>query len=486
MASIAESLTIALQHHQAGRLQEAEVVYRQILQTQPQHPDALHLLGVVAHQRGCDDVAIELIAKAIALNPSVPEYHNNLGNALQERGEFDAAIASLRRAVALNPGYAEAHANLGNVLSEQDRLEEAITCYRQALFLKSDYPGARMNLGNAFRAFGRINEALECYRRVLRLDPGFTEARWNMSLALLLSGQFQEGWREYECRWELERARGRKRSFSQPEWDGSDIRGRTILVYVEQGIGDTLQFIRYAPLVAKRGARVVVECHPSMQSLVATVEGVAQVVAQGDALPEFDVHASLLSLPRICGTTLDTIPANVPYFTPHSRLACAWKGKLASDQQSFKVGLAWAGGSSDRKRDCPLALFAPLAKVRGVTFHSLQKGEAEKQAVDPPHGMVLRDVSSALNDFADTAALIGNLDLVITIDTSVAHLAGAMGKPVWTMLRFAADWRWLLKREDSPWYPTMRLFRQGRPGDWPGVVADVAEALGQLMRRREK
>nr|MBI3614208.1 glycosyltransferase family protein [Nitrospirota bacterium] len=484
MPTPSEALQVALRHHTAGNLAEAEQIYRGILASDPRHADALHLLGVIAHQTGRDDLAAELIAQAIALNPSVAEYHNNLGNALKEMGRPDEAVSYLRQALALKPEYVDAHYNLGNVLNEQDRLEEAIECYRYALSLKPQHAGACVNLGNGFRSLGRISEALDCYRQALRIEPDFVDARWNRACALLLSGNLADGWNEYECRWELERARSRRRNFPQPLWDGSDISGRNMLLHAEQGIGDTLQFVRYAPLVAKRGARVVLECHPALKSLLETVEGVAQVVSAGEPLPEFDLHSPLLSLPRAFRTTLETIPKTVPYVRASRELVRMWKEMPELGGKSLKVGVAWAGGTSDPKRDCGLSMFASLAKLEGVQLYSLQKGEAAKQAANPSEGMALFDLTAGLNDFADTAALISHLDLVISIDTAVAHLAGAMGRPVWTLLRFAPDWRWMLAREDSPWYPTMRLFRQEKPGDWSGVFARVTQELHGVAKKR--
>jgi hypothetical protein len=252
------------------------------------------------------------------------------------------------------------------------------------------------------------------------------------------------------------------------------------LLHSEQGFGDTIQFIRYAPLLARQGARVVVECQPELRSLLRGVEGVQHLLAQGEPLPPFDLHAPLLSLPLAFGTRLGSIPAQVPYLKADPALAEAWRGKVAGDGRRLKIGLAWAGSPArkgDRQRSVSLSALAPLAAVKGADFYSLQKGPAAEQAKNPPPEMRLMDLTAELKDFADTAALIASLDLVISVDTAVAHLAGAMARPVWTLLEFVPAWRWLLDREDSPWYPTMRLFRQPSRGDWGSVVRRVAEAL---------
>ena len=451
MASIAESLNIALQHHQAGRLQEAEAIYRQILQVHPNHPGAHHLLGMIAYQVGRYDVAVEYVKRAIALNPAVAEFHNNLGTVYLDQGLSDQALVHLNKALQLQPDYVEAHYNLGNALRDQ----------------------------------GKFEAAMAQYRRALRHNPDYAGAHWNLSLVLLLTGNFKDGWQEYEWRWEADVGKPWKRDFPQPLWDGTDLSGKTILLHAEQGFGDTLQFIRYAPLVAKHGAQVIIECQPEMKSLLQSVEGVTRLAAKGEPLPDFDVHAPLLRLPMAFETMLDTIPTQVPYITADPERAAVWRRRIAGKRNTFKVGLAWSGNptqGNDRNRSCSLAMYAALGRVRDVAFYSLQKGEAAKQTASPLDGMALIDFTGDLHDFADTAALMSNLDLIISVDTSVAHLAGAVGKPVWTLLTFAPDWRWLLEREDCPWYPTMRLFRQERPGDWPGAVARAAEALQDMVR----
>ncbi len=521
--TIRDAIRIALQLHQAGRLEDAAKVYRQVLEQEPNNPDALHLMGVLAHQQGRQEAAFEYVRQAIRVSPFASEYYNNLGeicramgkrddavacfekaielspdyvvaqvnlgNALQQSGRLHEAIAAYRKALDINPNIAAAHNNLGYTLAEMGRLDEALASYRTAVELKPDYIDALLNLGNALQANGQVEEAIASFQRVIDMRPDNAGAHWNKSLALLLKGEFREGWAEHEWRWRRTNFTSPCRNFSQPQWKGEEVRGRTVLLHAEQGFGDTIQFVRYAPLAAERGARVIVECQPEMVALAQGMEGVAQAVPAGQMLPPFDLHTPLLSLPLAFGTTLETIPDKVPYMNPPPALAQAWREKAPPEKGRRKVGLAWAGSPTrqdDRYRSLPLSAFAPLAAAKAVTFYSLQKGKPAEHAGEAPPGITMVDLTDDLRDFADTAALIANLDLVITVDTAVAHLAGAMAKPVWVLLEFAPAWRWLLGRSDSPWYPTMRLFRQSKRGDWEGVLAQVAAESGRWARASQK
>jgi tetratricopeptide (TPR) repeat protein len=478
-------VNLGMAFQEQGKLDEAIGLYRHALALKPAYAEAHFNLGVALQQQGMQNDAIEHYRSALSLTPSFAAASYNLGNAFQLQGKLDEAIACYLAALRLNPGHAEAHNNVGNALQKQGRLDEAIAHYVTAIGLKPDDAVTRNNLGHAFHAQGKRRKAIEQYRRALSLNPHFADAHVNYSLTLLLTGKFREGWKEYEWRWDSGVLEREKRPFPQPLWDGSKIAGRTILLHAEQGMGDTLQFIRYAPLVAKRGAKVIVECQPEMKELLASVEGVTHLAAKGEPLPDFDVHAPLMRLPLAFGTTLETIPARVPYISINPKLARVWRDRVRPAKSAFKVGLAWAGRPghvNDRNRSSRLGDFLPLAKVRGVAFYSLQKGEAARETAAPPDGMAVIDETASLNDFADTAALISNLDLVICVDTAVAHLAGAMGKSVWLVLPFVPDWRWLLDREDTPWYPTMKLFRQQRPGDWQSVFRRVAETLQVMVK----
>jgi len=541
--TVPKAFELALQQHQAGRLAEAEALYRQILAADPRHADALHLMGVVAHQVGQNEVAVGLIRQAIALKPHFPEAHYNLGNALCEKGCVDEAIAAYSRAIALQPNfpesyynlgnglrgkgrvdeaiaaygkaivlrpnYSEAYSNLGVALSDRGQLDEAIAASRQAIALRANYPEAYNNLGIALQGKGELDQAIAAYRQAIALHFNYAEAHVNLAFVLLVRGDFLAGWEEYEWRWTLKEAGSLQRNFTPPQWDGGPLEGRTLLLHAEQGLGDAIQFIRYLPRVAQGGGNIILECQPELERLFRRITPDLLVLARGQTLPAFDVHCSLLSLPRVFFTDLTNLPRNAPYLHADAADATVWRERLSGPGSSIrppglpqsrdpsgpdlKVGLVWAGGptnTNDRNRSVKLASLARLAEVPGVRFISLQKGAAAAEARNLPLGMELIDVAEELKDFADTAALLANLDLVIAVDTAVVHLAGAMGRPVWTLLPFAPDWRWLLARSDSPWYPTMRLFRQPAPGDWDSVIVRVARELGVLgsgdaIRRRD-
>ena len=493
--NILQAFDDAIQHHQSGRLAEAEAIYRQILAVRPRHGGTLHLLGIIAHQLGKNEVAVDLISQSIALEPGFADFHCNLGNALLDLGRVDEATAEYRRAIQIQPGLPKAHNNLGNALSENGKLEDATASYRQAIAvysraitLKPDLAEAHTNLGTALGDKGRLDEAIAAHRQAIALKPDFPDAHHNMGLAMLLHGKFLEGWEEHEWRWKCRDFARLPRNFTQPQWDGGPIEGRTILLQAEQGIGDAIQFIRYLPLVAQRGGRIIIQCQPQLKRLFQVMVPDLTVLEGSQPLPTFDTHLPLLSLSRIFATDLASIPQNVPYLHAGTENAAIWRNRLKTCSVSLKVGLVWAGNpafKTDRLRSPRhLSLYAPLGRVEGVQFFSLQKGEAASQARTPPAGMTLHDWTDELRDFADTAALAENLDLIITSDTSMAHLAGAMGKRVWVMLPFSADWRWLRDRSDSPWYPTMRLFRQRRPAAWEPVVDEVRGELEELVRSR--
>ncbi|MDR3438543.1 tetratricopeptide repeat protein [Telmatospirillum sp.] len=481
---------VAIEHHRAGRLADAERLYRLVLAADPRHADSLNLLGVIAAQTGHADLAIDRIGQAIAIDEGVASYHNNLGEVLRQAGRLTDAMGHFRRALDLTPDYADAHNNLGAVCHGLGHLDEAIIHYRQALSLRPDYPEALNNLGAACQEQGELDEAARCYREALArgFDDGKTRA--NLGTVLLAKGDFKEGWRLYEWRERGDRPLVVPRHVEQPRWRGDDLAGRTLLLHGEQGLGDCLQFARYATLAASRGACVILEVPPALRRLLATVPGVAMAISAGDPLPPFDCHLPLMSAPYLFGTEPDSIPADIPYVRPDPAAVASWSRRLAA-LSGVKAGLVWAGAprpddlrvnAIDRRRSMALAQMAPILGVAGVSFVSLQKGAAAVQIAALAQDVRPLDPMDEIGDFADTAALVANLDLVISVDTAVAHLAGAMGKPVWILSRFDNCWRWLTEREDSPWYPTARLFRQKAPGDWPEVVARVADALGQKDR----
>jgi tetratricopeptide (TPR) repeat protein len=533
---------------QASRLPEAVAAFERALRLQPDLARAHHNLGIGLAQQGRPDDAQASVRRAVELSPDYVEAHYNLGNLLCERGRREEAVASYHRALRLRPDYTDALNNLANCLTELRRPGEAAVFLEQAVRLRPDFAEAWGNLGLARADLGRFHAAVAAYREALRLNPRYAEAqanlacayhlmgrvgeaeaafrlalwlnsdsasaRWNRSLLLLQAGQFEEGWREYEWRWKRPRApvyTGVARRFRQPQWDGSPLEGRTILLTMEQGLGDMIQFIRYAGPLKERGGRVVVECPHFLARLFATCPGVDQVVAEGGALPDFDTHVPVLSLPGLCGTRLETVPATVPYLAPDPDRAAEWRRKLETVPE-FKVGIVWQGNPHhkwDRWRSVPLAAFESLARVPGVRLFSLQHGRGAEQLTGlesllqlaeagtptPPAGadvpaaaprcrFPVTALAAASNDFAETAAAAVNMDLIVTVDTATAHLAGALGVPVWVLVHRMADWRWLFGREESPWYPTMRLFRQRRLGRWGPVIRRVARELRRAAVHR--
>jgi tetratricopeptide (TPR) repeat protein len=470
-----------------GQLDDAIAAYREAIALNPNSSDAYSNLGnVLKDQRRLDD-AIAAHRQAIALRPNFAEAQSNLAAALKDNGLLDDAIAAYRQAIFLRPNYAEAHTNLGNALKDKGRLEEAIAACRQVVALYPNSPEAHSNLGTALQDHGLLDDAGAAYRQAIALNPNLAEAHYNLSLLFLARGDFPPGWEEYEWRRKRQSVPFSLSGFAEPKWDGRPLEGRTLLLHAEQGFGDSIQFIRYLPMVAQRGGKIIIECRANLQRLFQMMAGKCQVVASGQPMPAFDLHCPLLSLPGVFGTTLATIPNIVPYLEADAEDVRSWRRRLSEHSQVVKVGLVWAGSpvhKNDRNRSIKLASLAPLRKAPGVCFFSLQKGNAAAEAHSPHSDMELVDWSEELKDFADTAALIANLDLVIGVDTAVVHLAGAMGKPVWTLLPFAADWRWLLNREDNPWYPSMRLFRQSSWGDWGGVITRVAEALSLWTKNR--
>src|SRR5262245_39234268 len=522
MESSTGLLDQALEHVQNGRLAEAEELCRRILAAEPRHCDAWNTLGAIARLKGDCGAAVECTQRALAIKAEFPEALNNLGLALEGLDRFDEASVCFQRAIERSPQLAAAHYNLGNMLRRQGRLMEALTRYEMAIELEPDYAAACNNIGTI--VWGEGNPAAAIYfRRAIALDPDYAEAHHNLGLVLqeegdfqgaeacyeralalapefaethlhraqlwLLAGDFERGWDEFEWRWKTGQLV--QRAFQQPVWKGEPLEGKTILLHAEQGLGDTIQFVRYAALVKERGATVVVEVQPALVRLLARCPGIDRLVGYGERLPPFDVHAPLLSLPRIFRTRLETIPVQTPYLFAEPELVERWRERLQKIG-GFRVGINWRGRAAQgifRKRDIPLECFQGLAGVEGVTLLSLQKeeenrGQGTREAdTARPTVVELGELDGGLDAFVDTAAVMRNLDLVITSDTAVAYLAGTLGVPVWVALPFVPDWRWLLGRNDSPWYPSMRLFRQLRRGYWEGVFDKIRVELAAISGR---
>ena len=472
------NLGVALKEH--GNFDEAITSYRQALSLKPDYAEAHNNFGIVLQEQEKLDEAIANYDRAIAIKPDYAEAYYNLANALKIHGKTDEAIKSYKQAITLKQDYVDAYVNLGTIFQEQGKFDDVIASYRQAISLKPDYVDAHNNLGGALQEQGKLNEAIASYDRAIAIKPDYAEAHINKSIALLLTENFEQGWPEYE--WRLRAKNYAPPILHQPEWDGTPLNGRSILIHAEQGLGDTIQFIRYLPMVRARGGYVIFKCQPDLFRLLRNYKGFDEIIERipaNETAVQFDVHISLLSLPGIFGTRLNTIPSEASYITVNPNLVSQWKLKLGNNDD-FKIGIVWAGNpkhKGDRKRSCSLADFAPLADIPGLVFYSLQKEPASTEACDPPENMKLINLENELNDFTDTAAIIANLDLVISVDTAVAHLAGSLGKPVWNLLYSSPDWRWLQNRDDSPWYPSMRLFRQTRPNDWAGVFEQVKKAL---------
>ncbi len=419
------------------------------------------------------------IQKLAAPNPTVLLYS---GSALHELQRYDEAVCAYRSALRLDPNMGEAHNNLGNSLMALGRFAEATESFEAAARLLPSSPVPLTAVATAQQATGKIIEAETSCREALTLKPDFSEAHWNLALNLLLQGNYSEGWQEYEWRWLKGGFTSPRRHTDIKQWNGATLSGSTILLHAEQGFGDAIQFVRYAPLVSQQGGTVVLECHPQLVSLFQEIAGVKLVIPFGAAPAGADYQAPLLSLPHIFKTTLDNIPAITPYLYAPPEYSRKWVSLMSGYRNTRRIGLVWAGKSyPDPLRSCRLSDFTPIGALDNFTFFSLQIGEGEEQSACPPDNMKLIDLTANINDFSDTAALIDQLDLVISIDTATAHLSAALGRPTWLLLPFAPDWRWLLRRNDSPWYPTIRVFRQEQQGmGWGKVIETVAAALEDL------
>ncbi len=393
------------------------------------------------------------------------------GAMLHDSGRYHEALALYDQYAQIFQNSEYFWNNRANTLLELGLHQQASESYRHALLLAPGLDVARVALASCLQSLGEYQEALVECETVLAHSPNNAEAHWNRSLLLLLDGHYREGWLEYEWRWKKQRFTSPRREYPQPLWSGEEIHGKTLLIHAEQGLGDTIQFCRYLPLLVQRGASIIFECHTPLTGLMRTLGNGITPVPFGSPLPRFDLHLPLLSLPLILNTTLATIPASIPYLKPPSDKTAFWRSIIPCDRQK-KIGICWAGKTyPDPGRSCPPELLNGLTSQTAAGWYSLQADSA----LPAPHGII--DLSSQLLDFSDTAAMLVMLDLIVTIDTSVAHLAGALGKDTLLMLPFSADWRWLTGRRDSPWYPTMKIFRQPSAGDWPAVIADIGNHL---------
>jgi tetratricopeptide (TPR) repeat protein len=469
-----------------SQVEEALISYDMAIALRPQYAEAFYNRGNALRRLDRLEEALASYDEAIALHPEFADAFNNRGVVLRDVSRYEEAVASYDKAITLRPKFADAFNNRGEVLSCLYRYEEALASLDKAVALRPEHAEAFRNRGKVLAQLGRRAEAIAQFQKAFTIDSTFFSARVSEAQVHLAVGEMDVGWRIYEDRWRLPGASEFAQS-QQPSWRGNeDLRDKTIRLYAEQGLGDTLQFARYAPLVAARGARVLLEVQAPLVRLLKGMPGIDGIFKRGDALPPHDYSCPLLSLPFAFGTRVETIPGEVPYLRSDPVLTAAWRERLAG-LAGPRVGLAWAGNPKntdfDRRRSITLKHFRYLAELPEISLVSLQKGEAAAQTEAPPPGLMIHDWTSELRDFADTAALVEGLDLVISVDTAVAHLAGALGKPVWLLNRFDSCWRWLIGRDDSPWYPTLRQFRQSEPGNWDGVMTDLKAALARFVRQ---
>jgi len=586
------SIEEALRLHRSGQLQDADKIYRDILDDDPTHCSALHLAGLVKYEEGDFPEALRLVAAALKGNCGSADLlmdhgailyalkrfdealsqfdqlldesagdarlHYNRGNALKGLGRYEEALASYDRALEIAPDLLVAHQNRASTLAGLNRYEEALAAYdrvlqsaglsarisllmdrsrilgrikryeeawagyeevlahrpddvealtqrgvlltefgrpdealaqyEHALRVNPDCVDAHLNRGNALGAMNRLNEALQSYDEALARDPQHADANFNQALVRLCLGDFRAGWRQYEYRWKREKYATARPVYPRPMWSGKeDVRGKTILLCAEQGLGDAIQFARYATVLAKLGAKVLIGAHRPLVPVLATVPGVTAVIPDGEELPHFDFYCSLLSLPLAFSTQPATIPADIPYIRARDESVAKWRHKLPANGR-VRVGICWAGTgehSNNRNRSMTLERFAALLSIPGVDFVSLQKEVGDVEAAVLQHFDVTQ-LGQEFSDFSDTAAVVALLDIVISVDTSVAHLAGAMGKATIVLIPFAPDWRWMLHRTDSPWYPTMRLYRQSKIHDWSGPIARIHRELSAVAARLQQ
>jgi Flp pilus assembly protein TadD len=479
--------------HRAGDLQQAMSVYKRLLAADPHNPDALHMLGVALAQQGAFIQAVPLMRQAAELCPNSAMVHFNLGNALSALDDYEEALRCYERVTVLDPRNAQAQVRRGIALAKLGRFDDAESSFTRAAILNPQDPDAHYNLGNLYGLERRHELAVASFLRTLEIVPDHSDARFNLALLRLLRGELREGWELYEERFAIDARRGAARALTAPRWTGKEpLEGRRILLWAERGLGDTLQFCRYAPLVRDLGAAVTLQVQPRLKALLESqFRGLSVVGAAGPA-GALDYECPLLSVPRAFGTELTTIPAAVPYLKVDRDAVERWAQRLPAED-GLRVGIAWQGNMDAERnwasgRSIPLSALEPLARQPGVRLISLQTGPGAAQLETAGFADRVLSFGEALdagpNAFMDTAAIIMSLDLVISSDSAVAHLAGALGVPVWVALHATSEWRWLLDRSDSPWYPTMRLFRQPAPGDWGAVLRDVCGALREFPATR--
>jgi tetratricopeptide (TPR) repeat protein len=485
---LSDTLQKAVSLHNAGKISEAEYIYKNILEIDPNYTIAHNNLGNILQDKKLFSDAEKCYRRALKINPNNINEYNNLGNVLQKQNKFAEAEKNYHKALKLNSNHINAHCNLGITLLKQGRLAEAEKCYYKALKIDPNKVNAHCNLGITLLKQGRLAEAEKCYYKALEIDPENINANLNESFLQLLKGNFQTGWEKYEFRFQNKELRHyiklQPTDFSKPQWKGENISGKIILLYWEQGFGDIIQFIRYAPLIADYNAKILLIIPDAIKPLIKNMAGVKKIFKNKKNLPHFDIQCPLMSLPLALKTTIENIPADIPYLFAYPEYINRWKPLIKKQKNRLKVGIFWASRANNyhnKQRNIPLSLFKSLFEVAKIDFISLQKELHKDDAKILQHFNNITNIGKFFKNFGDTAAVISQLDLVITVDTAVAHLAGALGVQTWVMLPFVPDWRWLMDRDDSPWYPTIRLFRQSNMNDWESVTSKVISELKALV-----
>ncbi len=488
------NLGIAL--NMRGKKQEATEAFEKAIAHNPFYTKALVQLGKIFQEKQQLDVSIEYYTRALKNEPDLIETRLGIARVLSEKNQFEQAAIHLEHVLAKKPQETQLLFELANAFNMANKIDQCLEIYYQLLEKNPNNPSILYNVAYTLKKLGKIEEAMPYYKAVLEKNPLHAEANFSLGLAYLMMGDWENGWEQYEWRWKRSTQGSTKRMYTKPTWDGSDLHGKTIYLYAEQGLGDTFQFIRYAQIAKQKGGTVIVSVQKPLVQLLSLCPYIDRVISLHEQPKEFDCHAPLMSLPHILKTRVDTTPKNTPYLYAHPGLEKKWADKLAHDT-NFKIGICWQGNSQYSTpflravvaaKSIALHKLNPLAQVPGVSIYSLQKQTGEEQLQSLPFVLHTfdNDFDTTNGRFMDTAAVMKNLDLVITIDTSICHLAAALGVPTWNMLPNPPDWRWMLNRPDTPWYPNMRLFRQPSMNDWDSVVARVTDELARTVQEKNR
>jgi len=484
ISEIERTVQKAIDYYTNNQVNEALQLVQSILNNNPDIAILYIIKGACLSSKKLYDQAIKQYELALGITPKDGEIYYNLANTLVKKGQSDnlsLAVKYYLKSLGIQPNNIDSANNLGLTYSYLGQLKNAIDCFNQSIHLNSQNPIAYYNLGLVYRKLFRLDLEVECYKKAIAIDPNYIDANWNLALVQLLNGVFHEGWKYYHWRYK-KHADLDLRQYSKPLWDGRSLKNKTLFIYHEQGVGDTLQCIRYVKFLSKQGAKIIIESPLDLFKLMAKIPEISSLIINDNESPDFDFFIPMMSIPGVLKSDLQTIPNNVPYLYTDKKT----DNSLIENHKLFNIGFVWAGNPkhhNDKNRSVELSLFKHFLALEGTQFYSLQVGERSKDlTLDSAYANVI-DLSSELKDYEDTASIIHQLDLIITVDTSIAHLAGAMGIPVWVLLPFIPDWRWLLDRSDSPWYPTMRLFRQEKIGEWQFVVDEVAFVLKHELKK---